>query len=128
MFLKVGKGNFRPPPKVESSVVRFKPHNPPPPVNFTEWDGLLRLCFTRKNKTLGAIFKTNSVIDLLVSNYKTFCSLKEIPMILSDQQVKEKVHQILEVNQFALQRASKMDIDDFLKLLIDFNQENIHFS
>ncbi|KAG7278319.1 hypothetical protein CRUP_029924 [Coryphaenoides rupestris] len=31
----VGKNNFRPPPKVESSVVRIEPKNPPPP----EWDG-----------------------------------------------------------------------------------------
>ncbi|MBN3274332.1 DIM1 transferase, partial [Polyodon spathula] len=31
---KVGKNNFCPPPKVESSVVRIEPKNPPPPVNF----------------------------------------------------------------------------------------------
>lgn len=33
-FHQVGKNNFRPPPKVESSVVRIEPKNPPPPVNF----------------------------------------------------------------------------------------------
>ncbi|KAG9342593.1 hypothetical protein JZ751_016027 [Albula glossodonta] len=33
-LMKVGKNNFRPPPKVESSVVRIEPKNPPPPVNF----------------------------------------------------------------------------------------------
>ena len=27
----VGKNNFRPPPKVESSVVRIEPRQPPPP-------------------------------------------------------------------------------------------------
>lgn len=32
--MKVGKNNFRPPPKVESSVVRIEPLNPPPPINF----------------------------------------------------------------------------------------------
>ena len=31
---QVGKNNFRPPPKVESSVVRIEPRNPPPPINF----------------------------------------------------------------------------------------------
>ncbi|XP_061224652.1 probable dimethyladenosine transferase isoform X2 [Neopsephotus bourkii] len=35
-LMKVGKNNFRPPPKVESSVVRIEPKNPPPPVNFQE--------------------------------------------------------------------------------------------
>jgi hypothetical protein len=54
---QVGKNNFRPPPKVDSSVVRIEPRYPPPPINFVEWDGLVRLCFGRKNKTLGAIFK-----------------------------------------------------------------------
>ena len=32
--MQVGKNNFRPPPKVESSVVRLEPRNPPPPINF----------------------------------------------------------------------------------------------
>uniref|UniRef100_A0A8C9G636 rRNA adenine N(6)-methyltransferase n=1 Tax=Pavo cristatus TaxID=9049 RepID=A0A8C9G636_PAVCR len=33
-LMKVGKNNFKPPPKVESSVVRIEPKNPPPPINF----------------------------------------------------------------------------------------------
>ena len=33
-WFQVGKNNFRPPPKVESSVVRIEPKNPPPPINF----------------------------------------------------------------------------------------------
>jgi 18S rRNA (adenine1779-N6/adenine1780-N6)-dimethyltransferase len=41
-LLKVGKNNFRPPPKVESRVVRIELKNPPPPVNFVEWDGMVR--------------------------------------------------------------------------------------
>ena len=32
--LQIGKNNFRPPPKVESSVVRIEPKNPPPTVNY----------------------------------------------------------------------------------------------
>jgi 16S rRNA A1518/A1519 N6-dimethyltransferase RsmA/KsgA/DIM1 with predicted DNA glycosylase/AP lyase activity len=46
-LVQVGKNNFRPPPKVESSVVRIEPRNPPPPINFKEWDGLTRICFVR---------------------------------------------------------------------------------
>jgi 18S rRNA (adenine1779-N6/adenine1780-N6)-dimethyltransferase len=42
-LLKVGKQNFRPPPKVESRVVRIELKNPPPPVNFVEWDGMVSL-------------------------------------------------------------------------------------
>ena len=68
-LLKVGKNNFRPPPKVDSSVVRIEPRNPPPQINFSEWDGLIRLCFSRRNKTLGAIFRQTNVVRLLYNNY-----------------------------------------------------------
>ena len=73
----MGKNNFRPPPKVDSSVVRIEPRNPLPPINFKEWDGLIRLCFNRKNKTLGSIFRQKSVLTLIEKNYKTFHALQE---------------------------------------------------
>ncbi|XAR54434.1 18S rRNA (adenine(1779)-N(6)/adenine(1780)-N(6))-dimethyltransferase [Bertholletia excelsa] len=75
-LLKVGKNNFRPPPKVDSSVVRIEPRKPQPSVNFKEWDGLVRICFNRKNKTLGSIFRQKSVLSLLEKNYKTLQALQ----------------------------------------------------
>ena len=75
-LIKVGRNNFRPPPKVESRVVRIEPRNPPPPVNFREWDGLVRLCFNRKNKTLRALLTTGSVLGLLAANARALASLK----------------------------------------------------
>ncbi|KAK7256965.1 hypothetical protein RIF29_30606 [Crotalaria pallida] len=75
-LLKVGRNNFRPPPKVDSSVVRIEPRKPRIEVNQKEWDGFLRICFTRKNKTLGAIFRQKNVISLLEKNYKTVQALK----------------------------------------------------
>ncbi len=73
----MGKNNFRPPPKVDSSVVRIEPRTPLPPINFKEWDGLIRLCFNRKNKTLGSIFRQKPVVALLEKNYKTFQALQD---------------------------------------------------
>lgn len=64
-LMKVGKKNFRPPPKVESSVVRIEPKNPMPDIDFIQWDNLLRMCFLRKNKTIGAIFRTKSILKNL---------------------------------------------------------------
>lgn len=78
LLMKVGKNNFRPPPKVESSVVRIEPRNPPPPINFSEWDGLTRIAFLRKNKTLAASFKQTSVLETLLKNYRLHCSLHNI--------------------------------------------------
>uniref|UniRef100_A0A674BL55 rRNA adenine N(6)-methyltransferase n=1 Tax=Salmo trutta TaxID=8032 RepID=A0A674BL55_SALTR len=80
-LMKVGKNNFRPPPKVESSVVRIEPKNPPPPVNFQEWDGLVRIAFVRKNKTLNAGFKSTAVEQLLEKNYRIHCSVHSRNMV-----------------------------------------------
>ncbi|BFZ53658.1 Dimethyladenosine transferase [Savitreella phatthalungensis] len=76
-IMKVGRNNFRPPPQVESSVVRIEPKTPPPPVPFHEWDGMLRICFGRKNKTLGAIFRQTAVLDLCERNYKTWLAMQD---------------------------------------------------
>merc|ERR1712203_1062441 len=75
-LMKVGKNNFRPPPKVESSVVRIEPRQPPPPINFKEWDGLTRVAFVRKNKTLSAVFSQTAVLMMLEKNFKIQCLLK----------------------------------------------------
>ena len=71
-IMKVSKKNFVPPPKVESSVVRIEPIHPLPKINFLEWDGMLRICFSRKNKTLGALFKQKKVFEMIYQNYKIF--------------------------------------------------------
>ncbi|OCT48331.1 Dimethyladenosine transferase [Cladophialophora carrionii] len=80
-IMKVGKNNFKPPPQVESSVVRLVPKNPRPNISYEEWDGLLRICFVRKNKTLRANFLgTNSVLSMLEQNYRTFCAQNNVPI------------------------------------------------
>ena len=71
-IMKVSKKNFVPPPKVESSVVRIEPLHPLPQINFIEWDGMLRICFSRKNKTLGALFKQKKIFEMIYQNYKKF--------------------------------------------------------
>ncbi|KAH8358735.1 hypothetical protein KR215_005416 [Drosophila sulfurigaster] len=127
MLMKVGKNNFKPPPKVESSVVRLEPKNPPPPVNFTEWDGLTRIAFLRKNKTLAATFKVNSVIEMLEKNYKLFRSLRNEPLE-ENFNMQEKVLAVLEEQGMSTTRARSMDIDEFMRLLLAFNAVGIHFN
>lgn len=73
---KVDRKHFQPPPKVDSSVVRIEPRRPLPPVSFKEWDGLVRLCFIRKNKTLSSIFRQKKVLSLLEKNYQALQSLQ----------------------------------------------------
>ncbi|KAM9978896.1 hypothetical protein ACTFIY_012636 [Dictyostelium cf. discoideum] len=127
-LMKVGKNNFLPPPKVESAVVRIEPFNPPPPINFVEWDGLVKLCFSRKNKTLSGIFRVSSVIETLNQNYKTYCALEgKMNTDGSDEQMKELIIKTLTDNDFLDSRSSKLDINDFLKLLNKFHETGIHF-
>ena len=86
--MKIGKNNFKPPPAVESSVVRIVPKRPRPEISFEEWDGLLRIVFVRKNRTLRASFLgTTTVMDLLEGNYKTWCAQNNIS--IEDGLVKE---------------------------------------
>ncbi|KAG5674720.1 hypothetical protein PVAND_004672 [Polypedilum vanderplanki] len=127
MIMKVGKNNFKPPPKVESSVVRLEPRNPPPPINFTEWDGLTRIAFLRKNKTLAAAFKHTTVLTSLDQNFRLHCSLNNMD-VPKDFDIKEKVEEILQSLDAEKLRARTMDIDDFMKVLHAFNSAGIHFS
>jgi len=142
-LLKVGKNNFRPPPKVESRVVRIEPRNPPPPVNFVEWDGMVRLLFNRKNKTLRSVLLTKPTIKMLEENRRTHLSLtriaskgkdnSDVEMDQDDEETSGKsIEQIIEEvvgkEKWAGKRSSKLDLDDFLSLLADFNSRGIHFA
>ncbi|KAL2256362.1 hypothetical protein VTK26DRAFT_1783 [Humicola hyalothermophila] len=81
-IMKVGKQNFKPPPKVESDVVRIEPllGSARPNVAFEEFDGLLRVAFNRKNKTLRAAFSIKEVLTMCERNYKVYCTLNNIPI------------------------------------------------
>ena len=108
-------------------MVRIEPRNPPPPINFTEWDGLTRICFVRKNKTLGAAFTSTGVLLMMEKNYKVQCSVQGKP-VPEDFSIREEVDKVLDSIQFRERRARMMDIDDFMKLLHAFNSAGIHFA
>ena len=130
--MKVGKNNFRPPPQVESSVVRIAPIDPPPPVKFEEFDGLNRILFSRRNKTTNACFLAKGVLEMLESNWRTWCSERNQVRLLfywkfclvsqhtsqiipDDVDMKAKVEEVLGETGFKEQRAAKMSVDDLLK-------------
>lgn len=204
--MKVGKQNFKPPPKVESDVVRIEPliGSARPNIAFDEFDGLLRIAFNRKNKTLNASFAIKEVLAMCERNYKVYCSLNSIPvdegvaaagmgavvgeeegmdvdmdddgadgddneeeeeddngMDVEDDEdmpeffkemkdeedkaaaaktpsrnpkskvamvVKAKVNKVLVSTGLGEKRARQCDQNDFLKLLVAFHEEGIHFS
>lgn len=80
-IMKVGKNNFRPPPQVESSVVRIEPKlgKDRPRVSWEEWDGLLRVCFVRKSRVLRASWLgTKEVLAMIERNYRVYCAMNNI--------------------------------------------------
>lgn len=80
-IMKVGKNNFKPPPQVESSVVRIEPKmgTERPGVSWDEWDGMLRICFVRKNRTMRASWLgTKEVLGMLERNYRVWCAMNNV--------------------------------------------------
>jgi len=137
--MKVGRGNFRPPPNVESSVVRIEIKQPRPQLDFNEWDGLLRVCFVRKNRTIAAGFKSSAVLAILEQNYRTMVSqnngvanIEGYDQTLAPDNyteiVKQKIEYVLEQLGMAQMRSQKCDQVDFLRLLYAFHQVGIHFA
>lgn len=115
-IMKVGKNNFKPPPLVESSVIRMVPKVPRPQINYEEWDGLLRIAFVRKNKTLRASFiGTPSIMNMLEANYRTWCAQNDIPV--EDGPVEDADGDVMDMGQEQgaeeePQEAMEMDDDE----------------
>lgn len=148
-LMKVGRNNFRPPPKVESRAVRIEPRNPPPPVDFEEWDGMVRLLFNRKNKTLRSALMTKPTIKMLEENVRTHRALDDddndnggddAVMDEGDENgdiatkkregkcVSEIIEDVTKTERWGGKRASKLSLDDFLGLLAEFNGRGVHFA
>ncbi|KAM5352541.1 hypothetical protein ACJ41O_005263 [Fusarium nematophilum] len=114
-IMKVGKNNFRPPPQVESSVVRIEPKTGKdrPNVSWDEWDGLLRVCFVRKNKTLRASWLgTKEVLVMVERNYRTWCAMNGVPV---DDSLVEDGQDDMEVEDGGADDAEDfggMDVDE----------------
>ncbi|GJC98435.1 rRNA adenine N(6)-Methyltransferase [Colletotrichum higginsianum] len=114
--MKVSKANFRPPPQVDSCVVRIVPKQGAerPTIAFEEFDGLLRVCFNRKNRTMRASWLgTKEVLQML----------EKVAAL-----VRSKIERALESTGLLEKRARSCDETDFLKLLSALNSEGIHFA
>merc|ERR1719316_1268231 len=123
---KVSRGSFNPPPEVDSMVVKVVPRDPPIEVDFREWDGLMRICFGRKRKTLRSSFGMTHTLRTLDENYRTWCALTGTPP--SKQPVREMVLEALAAAELLETRAIKIDLDKFFQLLLEFNKRGIHFT
>ena len=105
---------------------------PPPPVKFEEFDGLTRILFSRRNKTVrSSFFNAKGVVEMLERNYKTWCSETDTVrdfvsvqrtaaktlrrLYQTDLDMKKYIDEIFEETGYSEERAAKMDINDLLK-------------
>uniref|UniRef100_A0A8C9H054 rRNA adenine N(6)-methyltransferase n=1 Tax=Piliocolobus tephrosceles TaxID=591936 RepID=A0A8C9H054_9PRIM len=121
----VNRSSFNPPPKVDSIVLKLIPKETNFKISYDEWDNLLRICFSRKRKTLHAIFKRNAVLNMLEHNYKNYCSLNKVVPI--NYNFKKYCLDTLTYCELDDKRSINLDENDFLKLLLEFNKKGIHF-
>lgn len=117
---KVDRKSFNPPPEVDSMVVRLVPHSEPIDVCFEEFDGLLRLCFNRRNKTVRANLMTKPVLALIDVNRKSSSGM--------DVDSKSILQDVLSTSGIGNERACSVDLNGYLRLLLEFNKAGIHFA
>ena len=134
--MKVDKNNFKPPPKVESSIIKLEPkikqmqQGQLPPMD--QFDGLLRIAFNRKNKTLNSNFNNKNVIELLKKNYiigkVSNNNGENMDLDITYDFIRDLVLDILSQCDMQDKRAQKLSELDFLKLLLKFMENGIYFS
>lgn len=150
---KVDRNSFRPPPKVDSVIVKISPRKEILPVrggdgcrlsrclglymrsrlllfvlqvDFREWNGLLRICFTRKRRTLRSIFKKPSVLGMLEQNHKVACAFKGQPPH-NGAKFRDLCFEAIEAAGLIDSRSVSICTTDFYKLLLEFHKRTIYF-
>ncbi|KAI6653860.1 Dimethyladenosine transferase [Oopsacas minuta] len=129
-LIKVSRNSFKPPPRVDSSVVRIEPREAPD-IDLVQWDAMLRIVFLRKNKTLGSIFKTKPVLEALEKNLLLRNSLKDTVSTLekhSSSEIKAKVLAVLSGISKLETRPRSLGVQEFIALLREFSKHDFHFS
>ena len=127
-LIKVSRNSFKPPPRVDSSVVRIEPRETPK-VDLLQWDAMLRIVFLRKNKTLGSIFKTKPVLEALEKNLLLRSSLgQSVAIKYHGSEVKERVLAVLRGIDRLETRPRTLGVQDFISLLREFSKHDFQFS
>lgn len=103
IVLNVSRNSFNPPPEVDSSVVKILPRDKPD-FDLEEFNKFVKLCFLRKNKTLKSIFKKKGEkgsLNILLDKF---------------------------IMNHKIERPSKMDVEDFLELFLEFKRNKIEIN
>ena len=94
----------------------------------------IRLLFNRKNKTLRSVLLTKPTLKMLDENMRTQRALKNnnnnnnMEEDDENKTAEQIIEEVVAMEQWKDKRASKLDLDDFLALLAEFNKRGVHFA
>ncbi|KAF1328437.1 Dimethyladenosine transferase, partial [Globisporangium splendens] len=131
-IVKVGRGHFLPPPKVDSRVIKLVPVAdrivPPSLANeklfFQKFDTMLRICFLRKNKTLRALLLSKTALSQVEVTKSLRAELlkaqedesaSETPTTSEKDVISERIEAALNKCELSSSRAVQLPVDQFLK-------------
>jgi len=123
-------------------ISKFRSHRPSP------HPPQVRLLFNRKNKTLRSVLLTKPTIKMLDENMRTQRALNnnnnngddgnkgghdDDHRMMNGEDGEEKtseqiIEEVVAMERWKDKRASKLDLDDFLALLAEFNKRGVHFA
>eukprot|EP00584_Thalassiosira_punctigera_P009357 CAMPEP_0172540818 /NCGR_PEP_ID=MMETSP1067-20121228/11744_1 /TAXON_ID=265564 ORGANISM="Thalassiosira punctigera, Strain Tpunct2005C2" /NCGR_SAMPLE_ID=MMETSP1067 /ASSEMBLY_ACC=CAM_ASM_000444 /LENGTH=338 /DNA_ID=CAMNT_0013326735 /DNA_START=65 /DNA_END=1081 /DNA_ORIENTATION=- len=84
-----------------------------------------------KKQNIAAVLLTKSTIKLLDENIRTQRALNDNNNRMTDDEEKtadQIIEEVVAMEQWKDKRASKLDLDDFLALLAEFNKRGVHFA
>uniref|UniRef100_K3WT92 rRNA adenine N(6)-methyltransferase n=1 Tax=Globisporangium ultimum (strain ATCC 200006 / CBS 805.95 / DAOM BR144) TaxID=431595 RepID=K3WT92_GLOUD len=138
--VKVGRGHFLPPPKVDSRVIKLVPVAnrivPPSLANeklfFQKFDTMLRICFLRKNKTLRALLLSKTALAQIEVAKSLQVELlqaqkNEAPTVSEKDVISERIEAALNKCELSSSRAVQIPVDQFLKLITALEENGISF-
>ena len=88
---------------------------------------MVRLLFNRKNKTIFSVLNNKSTYKILEENVKTKAAFDNVKGAV-EIDVKKVIAEVCEMEEYKDKRVTRLDIDDLLKLLAEFNERGIHFA
>jgi 18S rRNA (adenine1779-N6/adenine1780-N6)-dimethyltransferase len=123
---KVSGGAFYPQSAVQSVIMRLIPRYPLPLFDAIEWDGLIKICFRERRRSLNAVFNKQYVQSMLEVNYKTWCALTRTPPVLMS--FPDYLLSTLEELNLEKVPVLKLSAETLQRLLHAFHRKGIFFA
>eukprot|EP01012_Entosiphon_sulcatum_P067474 TRINITY_DN971_c0_g1_i1.p2 TRINITY_DN971_c0_g1~~TRINITY_DN971_c0_g1_i1.p2 ORF type:complete len:310 (-),score=102.30 TRINITY_DN971_c0_g1_i1:279-1208(-) len=134
-LMKISAKSFKPPPKVESSVVRIEPKRPAPPINFDEWRAMIQALLSRKGKKMRNVLLNKNRVADLYKIHASYASMRnEEPK--PEEEFRESIAEVLELvlptrveeEKLGTIRSKTLALEEFMWILAKFHEHGVYFA